>query len=102
MKSATIVICCSLQHLSIDVYRAVEAFVAYADILHGSLVFYGKLNNPTEITKTAVYALQTIVADGFLVSSEASFYYYYSGCVFSSRRRIRSGGVTSFGVNTGL
>jgi len=57
----------AVTHLSIDVYRAVEAFVAYADIPHESLVFYGKLNNPTEITKTAVYALQTIVADGFLV-----------------------------------
>jgi len=57
----------AVAHLSIDVYRAVKAFVDYADIPHGSIVFYAKLNAPTEIAKTALYALQMILADGFFV-----------------------------------
>jgi len=57
----------AVTHLSIDVYRAVEAFVDYTDIPHGSIAFYGRLNAPTEIAKTALYALQTILADGFFV-----------------------------------
>jgi len=57
----------AVTHLSIDVYRAVKAFVDYADIPHGSIVFYGRLNSPTEIAKTALYALQTILADSFFV-----------------------------------
>src|ERR1700685_1602742 len=67
--------CRSRQHLSIDVYRAVKAFVDYADTPHGSIVFYAKLNAPTEIAKTELYALQMILADGFFVSSMISSYY---------------------------
>jgi len=57
----------AVTHLSIDVCRAVQAFVGYADIPHGSIVFYGKLNEPTEIVKTAVYASETVLADSFFV-----------------------------------
>lgn len=57
----------TVTHLSIDVCRAVQAFVADADIPHGSVVFYGKLNEPTVIAKTAVYALETVLADSFFV-----------------------------------
>jgi len=57
----------AVTHLSIDVYRAVKAFVDYADIPNGSIAFYGKLSDPTEIAKTAVYSLQTILADSFFV-----------------------------------
>ena len=49
-------------------YRAVRAFIDYANIPHGSIVFYGKLDEPTEIAKTALYSLETIVADSCLVS----------------------------------
>jgi hypothetical protein len=35
-------------------------------------VFYGKLNHPTKVAKTAVYSAQAILANGFFVSSGLS------------------------------
>jgi len=53
--------------LAIDVQRAIEGFVEYADVPKGSLVFYGKLNDATELAKNIVYVLQTIVGDSIVV-----------------------------------
>jgi hypothetical protein len=62
----------SFQHLSIDVYRAIYAFVDSADIPHGAIVFNRKLNDPTQVAKSAVYSVQTLLADSFFVSSVLS------------------------------
>jgi hypothetical protein len=35
-------------------------------------VFYGQINHPTQVAKTAVYSAQGILADGFFVSSGLS------------------------------
>jgi len=47
-------------NLCIDVYRAINAFVNYADIPGGPLVFYDKLNHPHKFAKIAVYSVQAI------------------------------------------
>ena len=68
-----------IQHVSIDFYRAVNAFVNYADVPHGALKFFGLLSDPTSIAKGAVYSTQNMLADSFFVRPvhlcHASFVY---------------------------
>jgi len=54
-------------HLTVDVARAVEAFIDYADTPRGALIFYGKLNAPTQAVKNTLYITQTVVGDCFAV-----------------------------------
>ena len=60
--------------MSIDVHRAVAAFVDDADTPTGALTVYGKLDSASEVAKTAIYAVQTVIADSFCVSFIISFF----------------------------
>jgi hypothetical protein len=66
------------QHLCIDVYRAINAFINYADVPGGPTVFYGKINHPTQVAKMAVYSAQALLADSFFVSSGLSAFLIFS------------------------
>jgi hypothetical protein len=59
----------AITNLSIDVYRAIHAFasIGRADVTHKYLLFHGKYNYATEVAKSAVYSVQTVLADGFFV-----------------------------------
>ncbi|KIM75047.1 hypothetical protein PILCRDRAFT_827604 [Piloderma croceum F 1598] len=57
----------AIVHVSIDVHRAVAAFVDDANTPAGSMTVYGQLNSASEVAKTAIYAVQTILADSFCV-----------------------------------
>jgi hypothetical protein len=59
--------------VSIDVHRAVTAFIDDVDTPNGSMTLYGKLSTGSQISKTAIYAVQTILADSFCVSFIISF-----------------------------
>jgi len=62
--------------VSIDVHRAVAAFIDDADTPTGSMTVYGQLNSASEVAKTAIYAVQTVLADSFCVS----FIIYFLSC----------------------
>ena len=49
----------------------------HADVAHGSVLFHGKYNYATEVAKSAVYSVQTVLADGFFVSSILSHYFLW-------------------------
>ena len=58
-----------LQHLAIDVCRAVNMFVDHLNETYTSLVLSGALGHPTNIANTAVYSVQALLADSFYVRS---------------------------------
>ncbi|KAI0632632.1 hypothetical protein C8Q77DRAFT_1118742 [Trametes polyzona] len=56
----------SVAHLAIDVVRAIEGFVVWGGTPGGTNAFYGKISDPTEVAKNAVYVTMTLVGDTFV------------------------------------
>ncbi|KAI0351179.1 hypothetical protein OH77DRAFT_1411426 [Trametes cingulata] len=56
----------SVAHLAIDVVRAVEGFVVWADKPGGTNAFYARISDPTEVAKNVLYITMTLVADSFV------------------------------------
>jgi hypothetical protein len=88
-----------------------HAFASVGHVAQGSGVGHGKFNHSTEIAKSVVYSTQTLLADGFFVSSilfllpfywhsdiggleglavlrcmEQTLGYHYFACYYDSRR----------------
>jgi hypothetical protein len=63
---ATLLLCIATAHLTIDLVRALEAFIFSADTI-GSDAYYSNLASPLELAKTALYITQPTVADAVLV-----------------------------------
>ena len=55
-----------LQHLALDVDRAIQAFVVNGGTPNGTLTFYSTLSNPTEVAKNVIYITMTLVGDTFV------------------------------------
>ena len=55
------------QHLSFDVQRAIDGFIAHGGTPTGTLDFYNMLSNPTHVGKSVIYITQTLVGDAFVV-----------------------------------
>ena len=56
----------SLQHLALDVDRAIQAFVVNGGVPGGTEMFYQTLSNPTEVAKNVIYITMTLVGDTFV------------------------------------
>ena len=56
----------SLQHLALDVDRAIQAFVVNGGAPGGTEMFYQTLSNPTEVAKNVIYITMTLVGDTFV------------------------------------
>lgn len=63
---ATLLLCIATAHLTIDLIRALEAFIFSAHTI-GADAYYSNLASPLELTKTALYITQPTVADAVLV-----------------------------------
>ncbi|KAG0700749.1 hypothetical protein DFH29DRAFT_930673 [Suillus ampliporus] len=63
---ATLLLCFATAHLLIDFVRALEAFIFKVHTI-GADAYYAMLASPLQLAKTAVYATQTILADGVIV-----------------------------------
>ena len=58
-----------MQHLALDMYMLLQAFIVEANrTLGGAVVYYGNIGNPYSIAKDVTYITQTLVGDSFIVS----------------------------------
>ena len=64
----------SLQHLICDVQRAVEGLIIQSRIPNGPEEFYGTLSKPTQVGKSVLYVIQTLVGDAFVVRIDVAGY----------------------------
>ncbi|KAG0706627.1 hypothetical protein DFH29DRAFT_134836 [Suillus ampliporus] len=62
----TLLLCIATAHLIVDFFRGLEAFVFQADTI-GATVYYSNLASPLDLASTALYIIQTTLADGVLV-----------------------------------
>ena len=58
----------SPQHLAVDLQRIIEGFITERDGPGGPIGYFGKLFEWSHVFKTAIFALQTVLADSFAVS----------------------------------
>lgn len=57
------------QHLALDMYMLLQAFIVEANReLGGAVAYYSNIGNPYSIAKDATYITQTLVGDSFIVS----------------------------------
>lgn len=56
----------SVQHLALDVDRAIQAFVVHGGTPDGTATFYETLSDPTEVAKNVIYITMTLVGDAFV------------------------------------
>ncbi|PSR71644.1 hypothetical protein PHLCEN_2v12497 [Hermanssonia centrifuga] len=68
LATSTTMFVLAIGHMSLDVTRALEAFVGLSGQPGALDVFLATLNNPTHIAKTFLYVTQTMVGDTFVVS----------------------------------
>ena len=57
-----------LKHLAVDLRRIIVGFIDRKDSPGGSDAYFNTVSDPMYVFKNAIYAVQTNLGDGFLVS----------------------------------
>ncbi|KAF7790971.1 hypothetical protein EIP86_001930 [Pleurotus ostreatoroseus] len=57
---------CTL-HLIVDIVRIMAAFTGHMNVPNAPATYYGNVNSPLDVTKTAVYCTVTLISDALIV-----------------------------------